>query len=493
MMKKYSAVLIFMLLMYHTKGQLSFSYAYVGCVIPENVINSNDNGFIAFGSTGIMNLDSVGNVIWSKSSSETLNHITCTKDSCYIATGNSFNNIIPFVKFDSAGDTVWCRGVSVSQASNVSSIIESSDSSILISGIQVDTAGPPYHKIFILKLDKNGTFLWMKTYLSANFDNAVYEIVEGPDFNFYAFGWVEYQTTTFYRRATLMCLNTNGDLIWNKIYTDSLNQSLTLLDIQFVNSGILSYFSSNTGAIVSKLDSIGVPLWSNQYSFRAYSNGYSNSKRICKRTENEYYLTTDDSPSIFEMDSVGQIFNSYVTSYQIPTDIFNVTPDSQFAYIGFGFGPPVLVRYDSLIGSMCVNPSVTNQPYISNSLIEDSVVFTVGSDGIVMNHSVQLVSCQAFFYQDCPFLENVNEVAIESSVTIYPNPSSGTVSLIFKDNYTPNSIDFLNITGELIKSFNYSDFYSGSVNLPDMPDGIYLLKFRSDQGISVKKICIQKS
>ena len=142
---------------------------------------------------------------------------------------------------------------------------------------------------------------------------------------------------------------------------------------------------------------------------------------------------------------------------------------------------------------MCVNPSVTNQPYISTSLIEDSVVFTVGSDGILMNHSVQLVSCQASFYQDCPFLENVNEVTIESSVTIYPNPSSGTVSLIFKDNYTPNSIDLLNITGVLIKSFNYSDFYSGSVNLPDMPDGIYLLKFRSDQGISVEKICIQKS
>ena len=59
MMKKYSAVLIFMLLMYHTKGQLSFSYAYVGCVYPENVINSNDNGFIAFGYTGIMKLDSV--------------------------------------------------------------------------------------------------------------------------------------------------------------------------------------------------------------------------------------------------------------------------------------------------------------------------------------------------------------------------------------------------------------------------------------------------
>ncbi|MBK9412057.1 MAG: T9SS type A sorting domain-containing protein [Bacteroidetes bacterium] len=126
-------------------------------------------------------------------------------------------------------------------------------------------------------------------------------------------------------------------------------------------------------------------------------------------------------------------------------------------------------------------------------MIEDSVVFTLGSDGILMNHSVQLVSCQESFYQDCPFLENVNEVTIESSVTIYPNPSSGTVSLIFKDNYTPNSIDLLNITGVLIKSFNYSDFYSGSVNLPDMPDGIYLLKFRSDQGISVEKICIQKS
>lgn len=75
-----------------------------------------------------------------------------------------------------------------------------------------------------------------------------------------------------------------------------------------------------------------------------------------------------------------------------------------------------------------------------------------------------------------------NQVAMNSSVSIYPNPPKDKFSINCKQR--PESVDILNNEGKIIKSFSKSSFNSYNVN--DIPSGLYFARIKIDEYHLVK-------
>ena len=78
---------------------------------------------------------------------------------------------------------------------------------------------------------------------------------------------------------------------------------------------------------------------------------------------------------------------------------------------------------------------------------------------------------------------NTEDLLLENSVFVYPNPSKDVISIKYELTNSANvSIDLLNIMGEKIQEIlttehQVNDKYNYSINLKDYSCGIYFLKF----------------
>lgn len=84
---------------------------------------------------------------------------------------------------------------------------------------------------------------------------------------------------------------------------------------------------------------------------------------------------------------------------------------------------------------------------------------------------------------------NINESNIESSISIFPNPSNGKFTL--SSEITKGEISIYNISGEKIHSSKPNSTKS-EIDLSKEPNGIYFLQIKTTEGIANKKIIISK-
>ncbi len=493
-MKKYFTLLLFLLIILKTSGQNGFSKIFdFGCVRPYILINSFEKGFIT-GDNGIMKVDSVGNIMWSKSAPISIDAMAPTADSCYLAIGQATSNVVVIFKFDLNGDTIWSKAMSFAEITDASTLSMTSDSSILITGLQAVSNGTALTQMFILKLDKNGSFMWMKTFRSANYENVLLGIKEGPDQNYYAWGYISYDSTNIYYNAALICLSPAGNMIWNKTFTDGVTTFVLMLDIEFLDSGFLCHLINGTSSTLMKLDPTGLPLWSKNYG--SFSGGYNfqNPKDIFKIGVNDYYFFSGSSSpgssgSVLEIDSMGLILKSYETLWGVPVERFALTTDGQFAYTAYGFSGPGIVRYDSNAVNSCIF-ILSGQSFGVDTFFADSVIYTIGTDGTPVNYSIQLSSCSTSFWDNCPDVEDIEQIPSEESVTLFPNPASDMLYIRYNYQNIPHKIEMMDITGQLVKT-DVSDNSSGFIDISVLSNGIYLMKFYFERTVVGKKICVQ--
>lgn len=73
----------------------------------------------------------------------------------------------------------------------------------------------------------------------------------------------------------------------------------------------------------------------------------------------------------------------------------------------------------------------------------------------------------------------------EQRFTIYPNPFKNSVSLVSKEEIL--EIELFNISGQILKHQNCQSF-SESIDLSELSDGLYFMKFKTSEGIFTQKI-----
>jgi hypothetical protein len=185
-------------------------------------------------------------------------------DKGYILAGNSNpTNTISglegsLMKLDSLGNYQWSFDFGGAYEDTPFQIIQSIDSGFVAVGFNEQFVG--YSQDYLIyKFDKNGAFVWDKSFGSTGSD-ALFGIVENPvDSSFYAVGYYNNNL------PSLLHLNKNGDSIWQKTFSETLR----LEDVMILADGNLLISGSKASPteyeFVIKTDPLGNEIWRQMY------------------------------------------------------------------------------------------------------------------------------------------------------------------------------------------------------------------------------------
>ena len=77
----------------------------------------------------------------------------------------------------------------------------------------------------------------------------------------------------------------------------------------------------------------------------------------------------------------------------------------------------------------------------------------------------------------------------ESSLQMYPNPAKDMVYIMDKSIKNDIKVDIVDMTGKVVSTKTVKfDGQKGSVETNNLPKGVYILKFKTDQGTVTKKL-----
>jgi alpha-tubulin suppressor-like RCC1 family protein len=91
----------------------------------------------------------------------------------------------------------------------------------------------------------------------------------------------------------------------------------------------------------------------------------------------------------------------------------------------------------------------------------------------------------------CNVTTAIQENSIENSILVYPNPTSGIVTI--STNQTVASIDVFDVTGKLVHSQNNIKQHNSSIDLSQLSNGIYFINVQTENGgVSKSKVVVSK-
>lgn len=224
----------------------------------ESILQCADNGFIVVGATSGYNVsgsdvlvfrtDSVGNQIWMKTYGGAGNEwakciVQVPGSSDYMIVGhtNSFGAgqyDFYLLRIKQNGDTVWTKTYGGMDWDFAYHADTTSDGNIVIVG-ETSSFGAGNKDAYVIKIDPNGTVLWMQTIGGMDDDMAAW-IFEDRDFNLIVAGSTQSYGAGM-RDYYLIKLNASGDTIFTKTYGTANDEWFTSGDIYYSASNNLSY------------------------------------------------------------------------------------------------------------------------------------------------------------------------------------------------------------------------------------------------------------
>lgn len=77
---------------------------------------------------------------------------------------------------------------------------------------------------------------------------------------------------------------------------------------------------------------------------------------------------------------------------------------------------------------------------------------------------------------------------INNIFTIYPNPATNEFNIKFKKTTKQVNVELLTVSGKSIKKINLQNVSNSSLNISHLASGMYLLKIKADQNLSIEKV-----
>ncbi|WP_027383284.1 M4 family metallopeptidase [Epilithonimonas caeni] len=111
--------------------------------------------------------------------------------------------------------------------------------------------------------------------------------------------------------------------------------------------------------------------------------------------------------------------------------------------------------------------------------------FELGTDGC---NGIEGWYLDEIYVYNCSTLA-VEDVQKQNGITVFPNPTSGFVSIQNKNNSILKNVEVYNVAGQLIQRFNVGNTKNASLDMSQLVNGTYILKVNSDtESNSVKVI-----
>jgi hypothetical protein len=265
----------------------------------------------AFEDLWVINVDSVGNIIWQTTYSGAgpgvANSIIKTLDG-FVLTGSIWSAAngrdLWILKLDQSGNVIWQRSIGTAYEDEGYSVQQTSGGYIV-----AGTTGG-LRSAWLIRFDENGNVIWQKSYAHAN-GEAAFSVISVPNSGFVFAGAYNYQN------LWVVKVDLNGDLVWQKTYVSQSNFAdfaksiIRTSDNGFLVSGRkdTSILSRGYDTWVLKLDSSGNLEW--EKTFGSLLSDWAESAVIA--TDGNYIVaggtdrlrTGDWQPWIMKLDKQG--------------------------------------------------------------------------------------------------------------------------------------------------------------------------------------------
>jgi len=185
--------------------------------------------------------------------------------------GEAFEDIY-LVKTDSDGDTIWTKVIGESQAQVGRCVLQTPDSGFVIAGFTGNPSAARW--AYIVKTDINGDTLW--TTKNPNSGSEAYYIAATSDSGFIVTGY-QYEGG-YSAEVMLMKLNKDGTIDWIKTYGDIYYNigyyGQQTSDGGYFLTGYSQGISGVTDAYLIKTDIFGTVEWEKHYGGSSYDYAY---------------------------------------------------------------------------------------------------------------------------------------------------------------------------------------------------------------------------
>ena len=532
-MKKFIALIFLSVLnLINIYGQFNFQHLIGGADNDraQTIFSTFDNGFIVNGASfsfGIGDVDATlfktdnqGQIIWSfaygtpvydnsEYAIETSDHNIVCAGRSNLQAGSPTAAII--FKSDPSGQLLWSKSYGGTANDDIVQIIETSDNGYAAIGFSESLSSGSSDILFI-RTDINGDTIFTRSYGTIE-DEDGSNIIQLPDGGFIITGrQITYPGGKQESDGLLLRTDASGNLLWTKMYGDSLWEELTAVKLLPDNGYIISGSTSTFGAgnydiLLMKTDSSGSVQWSKTFGkswtdagydiyinpdFSFVISGYTESlgygHRFGTDSSNIFLLKTNENGDLLWMETYGD---------GLQDEAFRSAKASDGGYLIAGFtnnyhlndsSQMIFIKTDSLGFTGCHEQRVTpvdsaiTMPFQSVSfnqlsgLSEDTL--------ILIQTSINPANDDA-----CLFASVNSKISFEPSLSISPNPFNDKIKIESENNET-NEIIIYDIFSRKIFSKKFQK--NTVLNTENFEKGIYLYEIHDEKGMLQKGKIIKK-
>lgn len=411
-------------------------------------VNNDTSGALGFTGVVLMKVDPNGNYLWNiEVQGDVLGNrgLEVDDDNNILVTGTLGNDMFTS-KFNSNGIAQWNKvaggpnnldkGNSIVADNNgnvyVSGLVTASNS-VYFDDIHITFPFGVFRPTFIAKYLNDGTIEWVR-YLYGT-TSGEYALINDID-----------------------CMD-DGSLIATGEYTHSL--------LQFSDgfSPVGPQTPGDPDFFISKFSADGDRIWVN---VSPPLNGFEGGVAISVENDVIHLIRGLSGVIINDVDTLG----SY-GSFDLLLEQYTPTGD--------------LLAYTHIGGSNM--ESGTDLVVHNNSIYvigaTQSPVVNVGSDSFMPDHSSSMYIIKL---SQSPI--GISPVAQEQQGSIYPNPCTGAFTIIAQG--LVGTIKVIDVTGKVVFSGLANAFGSTTVELPNVPSGIYVVQYQSDGALFKRKVVVSE-
>lgn len=410
--------------------------------------------------------------------------VKVTADGYYIVAGSfchsSSLECYSYLKTDFFGDVMWKKQLSNFPRSikpqdgygNHGIVIK--DNATFYSGV-IDNPNSGLD-IFLMKTDLMGDSIWLKSY-GGSYSDITSSILLNSDSTLIIFG--DHYVNPTNEEISIIEVDTNGNVIWEKLFGDN-NNMVARQDIIKLDNGdiVFTYvackfnetcgFNPGKKLMITKLTSEGEQIWSKEaYNFAEY---WDNSNIISLDNGGyliSFYRNNFDGgwffpPILLWLDSAGNVVNDYFFPSETELSINDLTLISSGIVIGVGsidkLGSGIVgwlfaisqqgdliwnreildSRFQSMLMHFnAIEESEENGLILTGLVIDTTFISDIEED----DKNIWLVKLDknGCFNPNCSELDVItssyNDFSIEENVFIYPNPCSDALRINLSDNW----------------------------------------------------------
>lgn len=223
------------------------------------------------------------------------------------------------------------------------------------------------------------------------------------------------------------------------------------------------------------------------YTYRHPVNGYSSNMGSTQQLPNgNQIICVATSGVVYEINAAGtQLWTKNVGGSCAQSKAY----DSCFIA-----NPAPATPIVTMVGNNLSSTSAVSYQWYKNGVLiagATSQTYTPTTSGVYVVRIKDANGCVPMYSKGYNYVKPnaITEIDLSDNISLYPNPTNGIVSI--KSNgieYKYNQISIMDLTGKILMKMNNSN----SIDLSSLSNGIYIVHIKTDNGIAIRKINLEK-